>query len=548
MSVSVPLLAGSALKSAANSAFRSALPHLLNPWTRKRTLDLLHRELLSSCVSTEQANDLFLRVRDDRTLKRIAALRTVEEVHQLVGSVIHPLGLADPQQQEALILTRALLSALLQATSPGAHAALTSSLLLDIYLKEALPAFSTLLHDFRRRREHPGLSAQADLAELLQRAGQTRMGVAVFADQPAQVVGQPDVEVQITGRNAELFRQWARGGQGATLSLKSEDGEVSVSYGHPELDRMLLPDVSGKPVQYEISEVKTSFRARVRVSAPDEQDVYSAVTIAYAPHTREIDVQFGEAECLVRFRLTHRQEGGMRINVRLHLDSRDRVLPGRYREVLRAMRLLGRPDMQVILPAGETLVRPDGVPLRVERDELLFDGRVWPAGDPSEDPRVEDYLGPIGEVHLMYQKIAAYLEEEEGVDLAQVVVLDVHNENTISLLRRAIAAIERRDLAIPVDLNFNVHPDLGQLLAAPRDSEQQKAVSATLTMTVSGVMDFGARVLQVNSEVQDLTIETILPQEGVTAIQATGTLRDHRLELHPAGAFTRLMSREPAAD
>lgn len=530
--------AASILTSVAGSTFKIALPHLLNPWTRRKTLEHLYTELLNTCDSTEKANDLYARVKDDATLGRIASLRTVRDVHQVIERAIHPLSVTDPQHAEAVLLTRALLVSLLQATSPNPSTGITNTMILDLYLREELPAFNAMILDIRRRRKHPGLTAQADLEDLLRRAGQTQMGIAVMPGQPAQVFGQPNIKVRMTGRNAQLFREWARGGQGATLRLKGEDGKVDVSYGHPELDRMLLPKPAGATVEYEISEVMTSFGARVRVSAPDKTDVYCPVTIEYAPRTKVLVVKFGEQNCQVRFTLTQRAGGQTSINVGLDIQTQDRPLPGTHRTVLRAMKLLGLPDMRVTLPAGEVLVRPDGSTLTVGRDELLFDGRLWPSTTAAGEPDLQDYLGVLGEVHLLYQEITTHLEEQHGVDPAQVLLLEELDDDVISLLHRTAAAIAGREHAISVTVNFDVDSETGELLADSGSGDQDSA--AQVVLQVSGLLDLGVRVVTVRSVIRELHVQAVTRRKDATAIEATGILREHMLEVHPAGSFGRL--------
>ena len=533
------------LKGAISSAVTSVIPHVLNPWTRKKTLQFVHEELLASCETTEQANDLYIRIKDDRTLRAIAKLRSVTEVHSVIKAAIHPTGPTDPQHDEAFILTRALLAGLLRTTSKDTGSALTGSLVLDLYLGEQMPGFHSMIHDARRRRARPGQSAVQDLAKLLTHAGQTQMSILVNADGTVQPAGNAIATINITGRNAELLRQWMQGGQGSTLNLNSTDGEISQSYGHPELDRMLLPDLTGKDVRYEIEEVKTLFQCRVRVTAPNEPDVRCTVTIAYALVTKEMDVTFGGPECSLRFCLSYRAGDRHSVNVKLEQDSRDHVLPAPYRETLRAMRLLARTDMNVILPSGEQLVRPDGGTIPVERDELLFDGRIWTSDDRSEGHRIEDLLGVIGDVHLMYQKIATYLEETHGVDVAQVRVLDTIDEQSIHLLRRAVAAIERRTDSTPVDLNFSVKPELEPYLHQPADPA---ATQPPFLMNVTGVVDLGACVLKIDSPVSNLHTHHLEPVGDMITVTASGQLRTHQLEVHPQGSlqhlFTDPVSRE----
>ncbi|MBB5365967.1 hypothetical protein [Deinococcus humi] len=385
MPLSAALASATLIKTAGSSVFRSILPHLLDPYTQRKTLNHLHAELLEYCTSTEQANDLYNRIKDEPFLKRIARMTTVEEVHREVGAVIHPRGATDPQREEAMILTRALLSALLRATSPGTNTALTNSMILHSYLKDSLPGFSEMLYAHRSRQEHPGESAKADLADLLARAGQSNMGIEIYKDRPAQVVGHPRIHLQFGGQNAELFHQWIEGGHGASLTLQAENGELNLSFGHPELDRLLFPE-GHKATQLEISEVKTEFQARVRVSASDEPDVFVPITLGIAPHSKEIEVKFGADKCFIWFTLAPLKSGDHHISIQLQLGGVSQVLPIEYRSVLRAMRLLGRHDMHVFLQAGTEFVRPDGTSIKVEKDTALIDGRIWQARNGTETP------------------------------------------------------------------------------------------------------------------------------------------------------------------
>lgn len=306
------------LGKAAAGAFGAALPHLLNPWTRSRVLKLLDDELRAGGATPDQARDLIGRVKDDQVLKRIARLRDPREVHQLIAQAVQPHGVTDPQHTEALLLTRALLAALLQATSPTTNAGLMSGMLLNLYLTETLPELGAVVREAQRRRKHPILSATSDLADVLRRAGQHGMSVTVGADESVTLSGQARVSVKLSGANAERFEQWRQGKLGASVQLSPSDGDVQVSYGHEELDRMFLPDVPRERLVYEFWERPLETRVRVRVTAPGATTVHCDVDFSYRPRSQVLELTFGEGTMHFSVILTPRE--GKTTNVRMNLS------------------------------------------------------------------------------------------------------------------------------------------------------------------------------------------------------------------------------------
>lgn len=530
-SVVTPLLG-----KAAASAFGAALPHLLNPWTRSQVLKFMDEELRAN-VTPDQVTDLIGRVKHDALLRRIAGLRQVREVHQLVAQVVQPHGITDPQHAEALLLTRALLAALLRATSPNAHAGLTSSMLLDLYLAETLPELSTLIRLHRDRQARPVQAATRDLAEVLRRAGQSDLRLTVSADQSVSVSGVARLHLSISGANAERFELWRRGGHGASVRLPPSDGDVQLSYGHEDLDRLLLPNAPTGHVTYEFAEVPVRMVVRLRITAPDCPAAFCDAQFSYGPRSQVLELQFGDGDTFFSVTLTPRQGKLTNVRMNLTMETGNRLVPLAFRPTLRAMRLLARPDMQIILPAGTPLVRADGSETTALTDTVLFGGQIWNDEIRTDEPAIQEYLDGVAEIHLALLDIADALESWHGVDTEQLRVPEEWSEHALMMLGVIADVLHGRQVMPPVEVDFLVPDDAVNLMTG----ELHELVNVHLEAL--NAFDFGTCVLKLTSRIGQLRLADAA-EDASGSRHMFGVLEGHAVNVLPSGSFAALMEEQ----
>ncbi|MBZ9753574.1 hypothetical protein K7W42_22340 [Deinococcus sp. HMF7604] len=527
--------AAAKLLGPAGGAFiNSIIPHLLAPWTRREALKVIRENLQTTCSTRQQADDLFNRVKNAGVLKKISRLKSLKEIHSTVTDAVQISGVTDPQNLEALLVTHALLAAVVQVTGKTANERLTGEMQLNTYLVQQMPEFAKLVGDAQRRREAPGVSANHDISDLLIRAGQKDMEITVKQGQRPKVSGKALLHISLMGENAKALERWQEGGMRDSLSLSSNEDELSMSYGLKELDDWLLPPA--KDLRVEVREALVETDVRLRLNAGEESKLHCSAHMKLGPvsHIIEIDIHesLGNQNAHVSLKLIPKGIHTLQVKINLKFDSDGRVMPDQFRTILRIMRRLAQDNMQLVIPKGTVITYSDSDTFKVEDDYVLVDGSIWNKDIGESENRLRIQLSFLGHSQIMYQNLGKYVEDYSSFDSHNIKLPEEHTKEIDDILRQMNDAIMESPLPSSIDVAFSTNSDTGKMI-----KREGLKNNHPILIKHTRQLDLTECVVNLQTEMEILFLEA-RRVKNTFHFSGKGTMKSRILTVQPAGSLT----------
>ena len=416
--------------AATRIAITSILPRLFDPLTKNIALREFRQLLEEGTGNVEQAVYLYHLFEQETILSKLSAINSLSEIKEIVSSQ-----LIGHNKHEQTIVIRALLLSIGRSISKDSWHRVTMSQQIEFYLQSNLPNYREVMIAYRLREAAPAKAAVADLARILQEAGQMQARITVDASGQVQLHGDHSLVLTVEGNNQQKMSNWLAEGAQEVLQIDSSQGKFTLSLGSQQLDSLFLPNDAEAPTRLEFRPLPQQVILKLGLDTPEQPRRYVNM-VAELDRANGTVVFFleddGGGTLSLRISLTHGKEN----NINFHAEKRDYPFPENMRSILQAIKALTVPGLNAVeIKTGNTIFNEASL---WGKEASSFRNQIW----------------MFAEIHLMHMDIHAYVVEN-GVDPETLVLPEMIDQETINSMVRIVAAIRNLPSKLDLKVTFN---------------------------------------------------------------------------------------------
>lgn len=356
----VPATGGGVLQQTeARNTAQKLLPLTEESSLKEQFLPTLEKQLQHVGLKGPQVKTALKRLNQPAVLGLVTKLASVDDVREAVMEALnYPADLSeeDPKVVEASLICLALLRTVLIVTAPSLHQALTADLQTLGNVALLFPGLGAVMEEHRQRKAALLRSSEKDISRLLQRAGQQNMQVTFSSNGRPVFSGEAVVTLHLPHHQFLEARQWMDSNEGEPLTLSWAAGPMTMTYGDPELDAMLIPS---EKFDLKLHPPVMEYHLRLKVRNGTEARVLPAIMIMQG---KQRTLKFGHSRFSVD--ITSPDEG-KKAKFNLSYHTGPHPLPAEDEVLLEGLLLLLSPSGQALILSaknprtGEVITVPE---------------------------------------------------------------------------------------------------------------------------------------------------------------------------------------------
>lgn len=479
---------------------------------------MLEKQLQHVGLKTQQVKATVRNLDKPAVLNLLFRLTSVDDIRETVTQAMaYPNGLSqdDPRVLETSLICMALLRTVLILTAPDTHHALRADLQTLSDVRLLFPGLGTILEEHRQRKDAPIQTSQADISRMLQRAGQHDLKIMLSAQGEIEFCGTAQATLHLPLHHLKSVQQWMRSNQGESLTLSWSQGPMTMTYGDPELDALLIPSTK---FDLKFNPKVKQFELRLRVSNGTQSRVLPA-TITLQGKQKKLHIGH-ERFCIE----INSPDKGKRVKVNLSYHVGQHPLTMEDETLLEGLLLLLRPGGQALILSAKD----------AETGETITVSEPTAFINTPPSAKQEGFILPI-EIHLTLLRLAQ-MAVKQGVDLETLIIPDHFTAEQIDIL-----LIIKRTME-------TLHVSRKQTFSIPFSKELQNLGTVDWTTTVmahNAHFQLGDTVFVAQQDIRNLLLLSKNKKGRETTLEFEGEMGGGTLEVLTVDeAFRRLSHKE----